>query len=218
MSISNLFPSSVVTVEGSPEDFQEPAHPEELNCVEKAVDKRKREFVAGRNCARRALRELSIADVAILAGDGREPIWPDGIVGSISHTQGYCGAAVARAEQVRGLGLDVEHIRDTHEKLWPEIVSETELASLERDMPGDRARVVALAFSCKEAFYKCQYPLTRQWVGLLDADVCLNAGAGTFRIVPRIAVDGMCRQGTSINGRYVFQGDYVMTGIELGRS
>ena len=208
----------MATVEGRAEDFQEPARPEELICVEKAVDKRKKEFVAGRNCARRALRELSMADVAILTGDGREPIWPDGIVGSISHTQGYCGAAVARAEQVRGLGLDVEHIRDTHEKLWPEIVSETELASLERDMPGDRARVVALAFSCKEAFYKCQYPLTRQWVGLLDADVCLDAGAGTFRIMPRIDVAGMCRQGTSINGRYVFQGDYVMTGIELGRS
>ena len=69
--------------------------PEERAYVESAVPRRVREFAAGRQCARLALRELGGPDEAIPVGLSRQPKWPPGIVGSITHTVGYCLAVVA---------------------------------------------------------------------------------------------------------------------------
>jgi 4'-phosphopantetheinyl transferase EntD len=69
--------------------------PEEAMQLDGAVDSRLREFATGRSCARQALAGLGLAPAPILRGAKREPLWPAGIVGSITHCRGYRAAAVA---------------------------------------------------------------------------------------------------------------------------
>ena len=82
--------------------------PEEAAAVQHAVEKRRREFAVGRMLARAALAAIGDPPSAIPTGNHREPVWPAGIVGSITHCAGYCAAAVARDAMVVALGIDAE--------------------------------------------------------------------------------------------------------------
>src|SRR5690242_5958922 len=81
---------------------------EEAAAVAGAVAARRAEFAAGRSAARRALAELGIGPVALPVGERRMPVWPTGIVGSITHCVGLAAAAVAWADDLAALGIDVE--------------------------------------------------------------------------------------------------------------
>ncbi len=82
--------------------------PEEEPLVARSVAKRRNEFVTVRYCARVALGEIGVAPVPILKGDKGEPCWPDGVVGSLTHCEGFRGAVVARQGEVRSVGIDAE--------------------------------------------------------------------------------------------------------------
>lgn len=129
--------------------------------LDRAVPARLAEFAAGRRAARAAMAELGFLPVAIPHGPDRAPQWPDGVVGSISHTDGLCLAMVGRSGDWSGLGLDVEAARDIEPSLWPEILRPTELAAL-RALPDAAQGSAAMAvFVAKEAVYKAQYPTSR---------------------------------------------------------
>src|SRR5262245_11502467 len=81
---------------------------EEEALVAKAVRSRRQQFTAGRLLARQAWQRLGQAPVSLLNDAQRVPIWPLGIVGTITHTHIWCAAAVARRGEVTGLGADVE--------------------------------------------------------------------------------------------------------------
>ena len=70
---------------------------EEMRHLGASVDKRKREFAAGRLCARRLLAEFGITDFPVRVADDRQPLWPESLVGSITHTTGIAGGHVAAA-------------------------------------------------------------------------------------------------------------------------
>ena len=82
--------------------------PEEEPLIAKSVAKRRNEFITVRYCARLALEELGVPPVPILKGDKGEPCWPDGVVGSLTHCEGFRGAAVGRHDAVRSVGIDAE--------------------------------------------------------------------------------------------------------------
>jgi len=82
--------------------------PEEEAAIGGAIEKRRREFATARTCARRALVRLGVAPQSILPGPGGAPSWPAGIVGSITHCDGYRGCAVARVTDLRSIGIDAE--------------------------------------------------------------------------------------------------------------
>ena len=164
-----------------PEAIEAGLFPEEREHIARSVAKRRVEFAAVRRCARRALQELGYPPVPILPGEQREPRWPEGVVGSMTHCAGYCAAAVARSGEVSALGIDAE----VHAPL-PEGV--LELISLE----SERALIARLAergpgtvhwdrvlFSAKESVYKAWFPLTRRWLGFEQADIELRLD-GTF--------------------------------------
>src|ERR1700742_4780843 len=82
--------------------------PEEEPLIAKSVAKRRNEFITVRYCARIALGELGLPPVPILKGEKGQPCWPDGVVGSLTHTAGYRGAVVGRTDAVRSVGIDAE--------------------------------------------------------------------------------------------------------------
>ena len=80
--------------------------------LEGAAPKRKIQFFAGRFCAREAIERLGpLSNGGALPRDSDGcPVWPEGLVGSISHTDASATAAVARSAEARGLGVDVESV------------------------------------------------------------------------------------------------------------
>lgn len=134
--------------------------PEENTLMQRARAARVAEFAAGRACARYALRQLGFAQHPLLRGAHREPLWPPGVVGSITHTSGFCGAAVASREHCAGLGIDAERLGRIERHLWPALFSASEHDDLARCPASLRDRMATVLFSAKEAFFKCQFVLT----------------------------------------------------------
>jgi 4'-phosphopantetheinyl transferase EntD len=191
--------------------------PEEITLVARATEKRRREFTAGRECARAALAGLGLAAVPILRGYRGAPQWPDGVVGSITHCPGYVAAAVARAQDLAAIGLDAE----PNAALPGGVL---ELISL----PAERARLRRLAaaaqgtswdrllFCAKEAVYKAWFPLTGRWLGFADADITIDATerAFTARIqVPAPVIGGSPL--TSFTGCWLASNDLLLAAIAV---
>lgn len=153
----------------------------EAALVARAVEKRRREFATGRALAREALARLGVRGFALLNGDDRAPIWPEGIAGSISHCDTRAFVAVGRRAEVGTLGVDVEHRAGLKRELWRMTLRDEEIAWLDR--AGDEAQLeLALAiFSAKEALYKAQYPVSSTYMGFMELSVDLDARARTLR-------------------------------------
>ena len=104
--IAGLLPNHVAVAEGLIADWQPDLWPEETAYVANAVEKRRREFACGRHFVRSCLRALGRPDEPLPVRADRSPRWPDGLVGSITHTDTYCAAAVARADDVDSIGIE----------------------------------------------------------------------------------------------------------------
>jgi 4'-phosphopantetheinyl transferase EntD len=178
---AELSPRSVVCVEVFG-DVDAPLYPEETAAIEGAIPSRQREFATTRECARRALAVLGRPPVPIPIGADRAPVWPPGIVGSMTHCDGLRAAAVS--ERCRSIGIDAEPAAPLPDGVLGLIASETEVAGFPSgsDVPWDR-----LLFSIKESVYKAWYPLAGRWLGFTDADVAIDPD-GTFRV--RLLVPG----------------------------
>lgn len=175
-----LLPPTAVVV-STRTDREGPLFAEEERVVADAVEKRRREFVTGRACAHEALELLGVPAAPVPAGPKGEPRWPAGVVGSITHCDGYRACALSRAEDLASLGVDAEPDLPLPAGLLADIALPAErrrLAELAAAMPGcnwDR-----LLFCVKESIYKAWFPLTEAWLGFEDAAVTIDPGRGTF--------------------------------------
>jgi 4'-phosphopantetheinyl transferase EntD len=192
--------------------------PEEEPLIARSVAKRRNEFITVRYCARQALGELGVPPVPILKGDKGEPCWPDGIVGSLTHCEGYRGAVVGRLAQVRSVGIDAEPHGVLPDGVLDAISLPVERAEL-RDLPSgvhwDR-----VLFCAKEATYKAWFPLTKRWLGFEDAHIVFDVdGTGTAgRFVSTILIDPAAEHGpplTTLPGRWSVRDGLVLTAIVL---
>ncbi len=129
-------------------------HPGEEIHVAGSADKRRRDFALGRACARAALAELGHFDAVIAKGDNGAPLWPGGIVGSITHTKGYAAAAVGRRRDFAGLGIDAEQVAGVTRDLWPRLFTTAEQDRLKAHP--DPLFAATLFFAAKEACYKAR--------------------------------------------------------------
>ena len=192
--------------------------PEEEPLVAKSVVKRRNEFVTVRYCARLALGDLGEPAVPILKGDKGEPCWPDGIVGSLTHCEGFRGAVVARATEVRSVGIDAEPHGVLPKGVLGAVALPAEqdaVATLEGDLHWDR-----ILFCAKEATYKAWFPLTHRWLGFEDAHITFeldsSGTSGTF--LSRILIDPAAESGpplTELPGRFTVSNGLVLTAISL---
>ena len=196
-----------------------PLAPGEEAFVENAVPKRRRQFAAGRGCARAALHALGheAQGVPILRGDKREPVWPAGFAGSITHTEGHCAAAVVRVGRLVGVGIDVERGAPLDDALLERICSPDERAAVDAlATRGERERGAwgKVVFSAKEAFYKAYYPLGGLVLGFGDAHVELDAEASSFRATLHESRPSFAGHRTLI-GRFGFGPDHVFTAVTV---
>ncbi|MEU3985242.1 4'-phosphopantetheinyl transferase superfamily protein [Streptomyces sp. NPDC026672] len=222
--IADLLPDSVVAVESFGDDGADraPLHPGEEEVVARSVDKRRREFTAVRACARRAMEKLGVPPQAVLPGERGAPQWPAGLIGSMTHCDGYRAAALVHARDLASLGIDAE----PHGPLPDGVLLSVALAAEQRRLALLAASRPAvhwdrLLFSAKESVYKAWFPLTGKWLGFEDADIEIHAdpttpSSGSFRaklLVPGPLVDG--RRLGHFDGRWTVDQGLVATAIAV---
>ena len=210
--IEALLPDGVVVVEAFADVPGEPVFPGEEDLVARAVEGRRREFVTARRCAREALAALGHPPAPIRSGPKREPCWPAGVAGAITHCAGYRAAAVAPLGVVAGLGIDAEPHGPLPDGVLEAVTVPGEpemLAALAARAPGTHwGRVL---FSAKESVYKAWYPLARRWLGFEDARLSFDTDtgtAGTFRA--EILIDGPLR---TLTGRFLVDRGLLATAV-----
>ena len=81
---------------------------EEVPALAASVVKVRRASGAARIVARQLLTQLGYANCALPKGPAGAPVWPAGIVGSLSHDSRVAVAAVGMRADVGALGIDVE--------------------------------------------------------------------------------------------------------------
>jgi 4'-phosphopantetheinyl transferase EntD len=165
------------------------------------VPKRLAEFSAGRRAARAALRKLGAPECAIPSSTDRAPVWPRGIVGSISHTDTTCVSIVSKSSQWGGLGVDIEVARPLDGDLVASILVPEDLSSCQNPL------LPTLIFAIKEAVYKAQYPITKLLFGFDAIGVSLNSDRFTARF---LSTQGHFRTGDQITGRWALAGGHVL--------
>ena len=216
--LAALFPAEVRAAEQRQPGDPALLYPEEAAHLRQAIAKRVGEFAAGRLCAREALAQLGIARFPLLVGGDRRPQWPENVVGSITHTQGFGGAVAAPRERIRAIGVDAEVVGRVKPALWPKICAPQEIDWLGRLPAAEQERLGALVFSAKEAFYKCQYAVTRQWLEFTDVTVDFTGwelGAGSFAVRPLGILRLLQHHALPWLGRFRLHDGLVITAICL---
>ena len=218
--IELILPGHVASGHLLPDTVPDPLLADELSLVGGAVRKRVDEVTRGRHCARRALADLfprlarhATADwqsTVIPRGDRREPLWPPGVVGSITHCSVYAAAAVASSDECRSLGIDAEPDKPLPEGLIRKIACAEEqaaLAGLPADVPWGR-----VMFSAKEAIYKAWYPVMRCWLDFHD--VVLDFEPATGRFLTRFR-DTVPQPEVDYIGHYLIRNGVIVTAVCL---
>ncbi len=219
-SLAGLFPPGTLAAELRTPGDPALLLPEEVPFLGRAVPARAQEFAAGRLCARRLFAQFGMAGCPLKVGADRQPVWPRSLIGSITHTSGFCAAVVAQNSGVAALGIDCEVIERVKEGIWPHIFMAVEalwLASLPQSQQGAAATLI---FSAKEAFYKCQYPLVGERLGFHDARVEVfdwGSARGTFKIEASRKIAFAAHAELPLPGHYLFHDNFITTGIALKR-
>lgn len=147
-----------------------------------AVPQRQQEFHTVRVCARRALAPLGFADFALVPDGKRAPIWPEGVVGSMTHCAGFRAAAVASSADLRSIGIDAELHMPLPEEIHG-IVLLAEEQQLVQDLAASHPGIAwdRLIFSAKESVFKAWFPLTRQWLDFLECRISIDIPTQRFQ-------------------------------------
>lgn len=213
-TLTRLFDADVaVACAATTADDEATLYPVERARIARAIGKRRAEFATARRCAREALAQLGVAPAPLLSTAGGAPAWPEGIVGSLTHSDGLCAAVVARRERVRALGVDVERRDRLPARLESVVCTPYERRWLAGRPAGERLRLAQLLFSAKESFYKCQHPLSGQMLGFLDVTLAVDEAAQTFQVValrPSRLGDAIWRP---MRGRFCWTDQFVVTGM-----
>jgi 4'-phosphopantetheinyl transferase EntD len=193
--MKRLVPSVIVTAETRRELIDVDLFHAERRSLGRVAERRRREFVTGRACARAALRQLDVAAMAIPVGAHGEPLWPPGLAGSITHCRGYRACALARSHDVIALGIDAHLNAPLRAGMLQRIAvgreREHAALSVERasrsrapqgacgERPcGERVCADKLLFCAKEAVYKACFALAERPLSLADVEVSIEGAPG----------------------------------------
>jgi 4'-phosphopantetheinyl transferase EntD len=218
--LASLFPPFVIVkVAGPGDDDESLLPPEESRWLAPMAPVRRHEFTMGRNAARRALERLGVPRVAICRrSDDRDPEWPAGIVGSISHSHGVAVAACARVSDVLAIGLDVERAGPLGDDVVREICRNEELEALGQLEPPKPSDWPKLLFAVKEAGYKAWFPRTRAPLDFHSMHVTLDPRSRRFTAtVQHEATAHLSDAPWVLEGRFGWNAEVVLAGAVIRR-
>lgn len=156
------------------------------------VEKRQREFRAGRHHARTALSRAGALSPIVRRGDDGLPLFPVGYHGSITHTgrdRTFAAAAICAGHDA--IGIDAENHKELSVSMVDAILLPTEqrrfhqVTATEQKAPSSLGLFALWVFSMKEAFYKCIYPHCAAPFGFLDLDVEVQPSQQSYVVTLR---------------------------------
>jgi 4'-phosphopantetheinyl transferase EntD len=213
--LSAILPAAVAVAEVFGDQRDVILFPAEEALLQRAVERRRREFATARWCARAALAKLGLPSAAIGRDSRGAPRWPAGVVGSITHCPGYRAAAVARVQDVASIGIDGEPHRPLPSRVSAAIAVAEELGELAELAATDPAiRWDTLLFSAKESVYKAWFPLTGRSLRFADICVAIDPADGSFSV--RLAASELTaggRQPARLDGRWLVRSGLVVTSV-----
>lgn len=145
-------------------------------------------YTAGRLAAHQALGDLGAENSPIGRGEDGAPIWPQGTVGSITHTAGIALAVVGATSDVLALGIDVEkEDRSLQLGLIDRVASQEEGEWIREKEDEAGFRLLCL-LSAKEAVFKAVCSLSGIRLGFMEASLEGKEGGFDIRILhPRLS-------------------------------
>jgi enterobactin synthetase component D len=187
------------------------------------VRKRQVEYAGGRYCAREALRAAGsrVAELPLGRGASGAPSWPDGIVGAITHSNGFAGAAVAASSRARGVGLDVERAMtdELAAQILDKIASREELDAARSATQWSTGEALTVIFSAKETVFKALYSEVQRYFDFRDAALGrIDLAAGTFTASLLTTLTPSLPSGMVLHGCLVRHESNVCTAMTLPRT
>ncbi len=161
-----------------------PAH------IGRSVEKRQADYLAGRLCADFCLRDLGYHQFDLATHAERFPVWPAGVVGSLSHNSEFAVACTCYERNTNLLGLDIERVLERSEEdiesLSKYVLTPPELNYLHSVDTLSFGAILTLVFSAKESIYKAFYPKLRRFFDfdmfeIVGIESRLRGGAIAFR-------------------------------------
>lgn len=192
-------------------------HPLEEQALGEAVSQKRRgDFLVGRAAARRALESVGFPVVTpVLRGENREPLWPVGVVGSISHSSGVGIAAVAWQQDVPAIGVDIQEVEERYtDELIARFADPDEFDWVRSD-PALRTERAVKLFSAKESVFKALYPIRKVWFAFDVARLSPTDDENRFKVsvrLPAVSSDVI-----HLDVGVVHYGKYVVTGAVLSQ-
>ena len=181
-----------------------------------SVVKRKSEFLAGRIAAKNILHKLAKVNHQVAIGENRSPVWPQGYIGSISHTEDEAICLMASDQKLEFIGVDIEKwlTEETAIDVGKYILSEPELRLvLQLAIPFSLA--VTIVFSAKESLFKALYPSVGRYFGFEAAKLTeLDIQNNTFKFELVEELEGkICASKRLFTGTFISGSDSVITYI-----
>lgn len=217
VALQSQLPDSISIAGGPILSARGPLFPNEETAIGNAAPARRAEFVAGRTFARQALSSLGLPPAPIPRASDRRPIWPQGYVGSISHSRTMCICLAANQQSQVALGIDVESLVPLKASLYRVIGRAEECDTFHdplsfNDLSVDRGK---LTFSIKEAIYKAYNPITCYRLGFHDVSVSISRGGFTARLAG--AVPRLLGRNT-MDGRWIAANNHIVAALALPAS
>jgi len=183
--------------------------------LERAVPKRRAEYLAGRFCAAHALNKLGSINLSVETSCSRAPSWPIGFIGSITHTNTCALAIVASNQDIAFVGVDMEEFIsvDKLKGVESEIITDLEQSWL-RNVPMSWDVALLIVFSAKESLYKALWPSVRKFFGFHSAELfSLDVENNMFRMRLTLDLAPHLYKGMIIDGHYRIDNERVYTFI-----
>jgi 4'-phosphopantetheinyl transferase EntD len=187
----------------------------EADRMRSAGDYRKREFVAGRDCARAALVSSGFPEGPISADEDGVPIWPAGALAAISHSRGYCAAIAANCSDYRMLGLDLEMTNRLSRSAIERVVHPKEQSYVQADQ-----KKATLMFCAKEAFFKAQFPVWQTHGNFHDLELGVEdseTGSMKIRHLGKRFPEELRSLASEVQFRFCYFEDFVVSVCWLAR-
>ncbi|WNO11145.1 4'-phosphopantetheinyl transferase [Teredinibacter sp. KSP-S5-2] len=185
-----------------------------------AVAKRKADFLCGRIAAKCCLQFAGLLNhesvgFTLPVGNRRAPIWPEGVIGSITHTVKMASAVVAKSAQCKGIGIDIEHWveEETYHNINSHILTDAEHA-LMNSSSFSKEQILTLIFSAKEALFKALYPSVKVYFDFLDAELTHwdeDSSMLVFHLLKDIGEETVVNAGTECRVEYKINKDHAKT-------
>ena len=180
-------------------------------------EQRRMQFEAGRRCAARLLASLDAAEIAVGVGPLGSPLWPRGFTGSITHKHDVLAVAVARTDEASSLGIDIESwVTGAVAADIEQICLDAQERALSVAAGFERAWFATVAFSAKEALYKCLFPTVGEFFDFSAARIVhVDAQAGLLRLALSRPLGPRWAQGRVLEGRFRSTASHVFSSFEL---